>query len=388
MNVGYNVPTGWEERTGNGKVKRDWETYYSAPASLSVDCTGTKVGFCSASQTIHAIAGLRITVGGVLKTQGTAKVSVQVECLDGTQRRFASRRVMFAAGTTDWVGGGQQVTLPAGTEFFRITLHVNGIGKAWLDDVSLSAEGANVVIVRPTPGRPWQPTDPSLRPVTATPGWYENEPEWWNDEHQALLALTAKNQGPCDIVWFGDSIGRGWGGRPGEDFIPEWRALFGGYKTLNYSIGGDATQNVLWRMLHGEGEGVNPRLVVIAIGTNNLWDGGVPPDAIAAGVRRCTKVARRQFPGAKVLVVAPLPIAREPNSPNRLKLDVVRANILHIFRLNPHPDVRVLNCSRKFLEADHTISPAIMPDFVHPSVLGYARYAECLQPAISKLLSN
>jgi beta-glucosidase len=200
--------------------------------------------------------------------------------------------------------------------------------------------------------------------------------------------MTADNQGPCDILWFGDSIGKLLGGRPGEPFIPEWRAAFGQLKTLNYSIAGDTSQNVLWRMLHAEGEGVYPRLVVVEIGTNNTWDVAVPPEAVAAGVRRCAKVARREFPNAKVLVIAPLPVAQAPNSPNRLRLDAIRFQTLSLFRATPDPAVRIVNFSRYFLEADGTVSPEILPDFIHPSSVGYSRYVALLQPVIGKLLAN
>jgi beta-glucosidase len=265
---------------------------------------------------------------------------------------------------------------------------VHGVGRAWLDDVTLSADGVPVSVVTPSVGRPWKPADPSLRPVTATPGWYDSDPDFWLAQHNELLAITAKNRGACDILWFGDSIGRGWGGRGGDDFIPEWRAAFGQYKTLNYSIPGDAAENVLWRMLHGEGDGIFPRLVVIAIGTNNLWDPAVPPDAVAAGVKRCAKVARRRFPNATVLVLAPLPIAREASAPNRVRLDTIRAQILNLFRVTPDAAVRVFNCSRKFIEPDGTLSPDVFPDYIHPSSIGYARYAEYLKPVITKALSR
>jgi lysophospholipase L1-like esterase len=388
MTVGYNVPAGWEERSGNGKVTSDWETYYSGPASLSIDCTGANDGFCNAWQTIRGFAGLSIVVGGVIKTEGKAKVSLQVEFLDDAQQRFAARRIMFASGTSDWVGGGRQIRLPEGTAYFRITLTVHGAGRAWLDDVSLSAEGVNVRTIIPATPQPWQPIDPALRPVTPTPGWSEASSEWWNDQHNQFLASTAANQGPCDILWFGDSIGLLLGGQSGWEFIPEWRAAFSQYKTLNYSIPGDSTENVLWRMLHGESDGIHPRLIVIEVGTNNVYDRAVPTAAVAAGIRRCAKVARRNHPAAKILVIAPLPIAHDPGAPNRLRLDLIRGQLLNLFRANPDPAVRVLNFSAKFLEADGTISAEILPDFIHPSSLGYARYVECLQPAIYKLLSN
>lgn len=38
----------------------------------------------------------------------------------------------------------------------------------------------------------------------------------------------------------------------------------------NYGIGGDRTQWLIWRILNGEVQGLNPKLVVLKIGTNNV----------------------------------------------------------------------------------------------------------------------
>jgi hypothetical protein len=54
-------------------------------------------------------------------------------------------------------------------------------------------------------------------------------------------------------------------------------------------------------------------------------------------------------------------------------VDAVRAQILNAFRTNTDRTVRVLNCSRRFIEADGSISVEVVPDFIHPSALGYPR---------------
>lgn len=62
------------------------------------------------------------------------------------------------------------------------------------------------------------------------------------------------------------SITEGWGGN-GQSVFNFYYAPRG---VANYGIGGDQTQHVLWRIQNGEIEGLNPRLVVLKIGTNNL----------------------------------------------------------------------------------------------------------------------
>lgn len=51
---------------------------------------------------------------------------------------------------------------------------------------------------------------------------------------------------------------------------PVFNRYYAALGVANYGIAGDQTQHVLWRILNGEVTGLNPRLVVLKIGTNNL----------------------------------------------------------------------------------------------------------------------
>jgi lysophospholipase L1-like esterase len=388
MAVGYTVPAGWEGKSGIGKTRRDSQVFYSAPAALSVECTESENTFCTASQTLRAPGGIPMTVGGVLKLSGSVRAILLVQFLAADGTVLATHRAAMLFGPVNWISVENTFTLATGTEFLRINLFVKGAGKAWLDDVTLSSTAVEVVAMNPPTPAPSQPADPALRPIRPTPGWFPKAPEAWLTIHQALLAKTQKNRGPCDILLLGDSIGAGWGGTRTEPFIPEWVDAFGQYETLNFSIGGDCTQNILWRLLNGEGDGVAPRLVILAVGSNNVWDDEVPPDAVAAGVHKCVKVARRKFPSAKVLVIAPLPMQEDPRSEFRRRLDAIRSETLALLRENPDPSVRVVNFSRKFLQPDGTISAEIMPDFVHPNSAGYEIYAERLRPVVAELIGE
>ena len=48
-----------------------------------------------------------------------------------------------------------------------------------------------------------------------------------------------------------------------------WRELFSPLLALNFGIGGDSTQHVLWRLENGELEHIRPQIVVVCLGTNN-----------------------------------------------------------------------------------------------------------------------
>ena len=93
----------------------------------------------------------------------------------------------------------------------------------------------------------------------------------WHRRHAEMLRI--KHEVDPEIVLIGDSITHMWGGLPAEPGrargAKSWDALFG-ERALNLGFGWDRTQNVLWRIDHGELDGLNPKLVVIHIGTNNL----------------------------------------------------------------------------------------------------------------------
>jgi len=67
-------------------------------------------------------------------------------------------------------------------------------------------------------------------------------------------------------MFFGGSITEGWGGA-GKDIFDSKYAAVG---SVNYGIGGDRVENVLWRVINGKIETVYPKVFVVKIGTNNF----------------------------------------------------------------------------------------------------------------------
>jgi lysophospholipase L1-like esterase len=80
-------------------------------------------------------------------------------------------------------------------------------------------------------------------------------------------------------MWWGSVLDRG-------ILNSAWREVFGELKVINIGIGGDKAQNVLWRLDHGGVAGLQPRVIVLMIGNNNMFfvpETGV--EAAAAGVQ-------------------------------------------------------------------------------------------------------
>jgi hypothetical protein len=86
--------------------------------------------------------------------------------------------------------------------------------------------------------------------------------------HEQLLEKAKK--GKIDVYFAGDSITRRWGATDYPDFLANWKENFHGWNAANFGWGGDTVQNVLWRLTNGELDKVNPKVIVVMAGTNNI----------------------------------------------------------------------------------------------------------------------
>lgn len=192
-------------------------------------------------------------------------------------------------------------------------------------------------------------------------------------KHQSFLNIA--KQGDVDLLFLGDSITEGWGGRK-----QIWEKAFGQYKPANFGIGGDRTQHVLWRIENGELDGIKPKALVLMIGTNNSRDDSA--EGIASGITKIVSTIREKLPQTKVLLLAVFPRGEKPN-PQREKLEKVNATIS---KLDDGKNVFYLDIGNKFLEADGTIKKEIMPDYLHLSGEGYQRWADAISPKLAELM--
>ncbi len=184
-------------------------------------------------------------------------------------------------------------------------------------------------------------------------------------------------EGTAGLVFLGDSITAGWGANK-----ETWDKAFGAYKPVNFGIGGDRTQHVLWRITNGELDGIKPKAAVVMIGTNNSSTDSA--DGIAAGVTRIIETIRVKQPQAKILLLAVFPRG-EKATPNagRDKLKQVNATIS---KLDDGKNVFFLDIGDKFLQPDGTLTKEIMPDFLHLSPAGYQIWADAISPKLADLM--
>src|SRR3954464_436209 len=110
-------------------------------------------------------------------------------------------------------------------------------------------------------------------------------------------------KGNVDLIFIGDSITQGWEGSGAK----VWKEFYDKRNAVNLGIGGDRTQHVLWRLDHGNIDGIKPKLAVLMIGTNN--SGSNTSEQIAEGVKLIVEKLRSKLPNTKVLVLGIFPRA-------------------------------------------------------------------------------
>jgi lysophospholipase L1-like esterase len=240
----------------------------------------------------------------------------------------------------------------------------------------LTAEERAYVVDKPEyerrPGRESNKHLPQLWPQVPSAGHFGGDS--WLKLHEAHVKTVQENKGPVDVLLVGDSITIQWG--------ESWKKNFPELKAVNIGIGGDKTQNVLWRLDHGGVDGLQPKAIVLMIGNNNMFftpETGI--EAAAKGIEMCLKNLREKFPAAAIIVAKILP-AHAPG--NAFYEDIKKTNAaLDPLKLDSDPNVKVLDLWPDFTNADGTIKKDLFtPDNIHLSAAGYAVYAEKLKPLL------
>ncbi len=209
-------------------------------------------------------------------------------------------------------------------------------------------------------------------PATVTPQPRQGP---WMTRHDEFLKTA--QAGNVELLFLGDSITDGWKGA-----AKTWDRFYGPRKAANFGIGGDRTEHVLWRIQNGELKGIEPKVVVLMIGTNNA--SGNTPDEIAQGVTAIVNEIRSRSPKSKVLLLGVFPRGEKPG-PIRERLKSVNEKVA---KLDDGSNVHFLDIGKVFLNEDDTISNKIMPDYLHLSQRGYRLWAEAMEPTLWSMLDE
>jgi lysophospholipase L1-like esterase len=213
-----------------------------------------------------------------------------------------------------------------------------------------------------------------------------DQPVMRNDRnsHLAHGQLLAKAKaGGISVYFLGDSITRRWGATDYPDFLAHWNQNFHGWNAADFGWGADGTQNILWRLQNGELDGVNPKVIVLLAGTNNV--GNEPGDDakvadVTRGITALVNACRAKAPAATLILMGILPRNDGPVVPT---INRINANLA---RLADGKAVRYLNINDRFADAQGKLFDGMTMDQVHLSLKGYQVWAEALKPVLTELL--
>ncbi len=213
-------------------------------------------------------------------------------------------------------------------------------------------------------------TVPVDNPIPHAAGWFA----------QCEARIAAAKGKPIDIMFIGDSLTQNFIESPTDKWklvgIDVWKKHFAERRSLNFGVGSDGTQHVLWRLEHMDVAGFTPKVIVLEIGVNNMFS---PAAEIVAGTRAVLDKLRAMYPAARIVLMAILPNGRnwqrtqEVNAATRSFAD----NKV-VFYLDLAPDMPLEKGRFR----------GVGGDAVHLTPEGYEIWASHLDPLLDKLLSK
>jgi lysophospholipase L1-like esterase len=205
--------------------------------------------------------------------------------------------------------------------------------------------------------------------------------------HEQLMAK--RTQGKIDVYFMGDSITRRWGAsdRQYADLLRNWNENFKGWNAADFGWGADKTQNMLWRLEQGELDGVNPKVIVLMAGTNNI--GNLTPaddtDVRAAetvrGVAVVLKELRARAPNATIVLMG-----ITPRNDNVQVMPIIDAANRGIAQLADGHRIRYLNINARLTDGRGVLLAGMTSDGLHLTAKAYQLWADALNPILVERL--
>ncbi len=223
--------------------------------------------------------------------------------------------------------------------------------------------------------------------AAGAPPFATTVPQPRTDSNSALAHAELVHKagaGVIDVYFIGDSITRRWGALDYPELLVHFQQSFFGWNAANFGWGGDRTQNVLWRLDHGELIGVAPKVFVVQAGTNNLADfasADEPVAAVAAGIEAIVERCRRHAPEALVVLTAVFPRRDRPE----FNASIAAINA----KLAAYADgqlVRYLDINDRLADSRGVLREEMSEDGLHLSLAAYRIWADALQPVLAERL--
>jgi lysophospholipase L1-like esterase len=206
--------------------------------------------------------------------------------------------------------------------------------------------------------------------------------------HAQLLEKARK--GRIDIYFEGDSITRRWGTSDEQykAFLANWRENFFGWNAADFGWGGDTTQNILWRLKNGELDNVNPKIIVVMAGTNNVGklssQGSEDPRVadIARGIKAILDICQLKAPNATLVLMG-----ITTRNDNMAVMPIINQINDNIARFADGKKIKYLNINDRLADKDGKLFEGMANrDGLHLDIKGYQVWADALKPIFTELL--
>ena len=202
---------------------------------------------------------------------------------------------------------------------------------------------------------------------------------WWMPRHRAKI-VERESAKRIDLLMVGDSITHGWE-RRGKKI---WDEFYSDRNAFQIGFGGDQTEHVIWRLQNSEIDGINPKVAVVMIGTNNTREMRAAEDT-AAGIERIVNEIHLRSPTTKVLLLGIFPRGATIEDEKRQR----NAQINQLIKkLDDQERTWYLDIGDDFLDENGVLHKSVMADLLHPGESGYRIWAEAMEPLLAQLLGE
>jgi lysophospholipase L1-like esterase len=191
--------------------------------------------------------------------------------------------------------------------------------------------------------------------------------------------------GRIDLYFTGDSITRRWGATDYPELLAHWKKSFFGWNAGNFGWGADRVENILWRMENGELDGVDPKVIVLHGGTNNVGSAAAAgsEEQVVRGMEAILGVLRAKAPRAVILLTAVF-----PRNDNMAAMPVIQRINQRLVGLADGKRVRFLSINGQLADKGGKLKAGMMNerDKLHPTLAAYEVWAQALKPVLTELL--
>ena len=182
---------------------------------------------------------------------------------------------------------------------------------------------------------------------------------------------------PGGIVFLGDSLTQRY---PLADFYPNM-------PIYNRGIDGDTTEGLLKR-LDVSVFALQPSIVVLQIGTNDLQVAELPPEATIENIQLIISKIKEGLPNVKILLVSLYPVNETPDKLIEKIVVGPRTN-KDLMWMNSHlktlDQVEFIDVYPSLCDATGNLEMRYTKEGLHLSLNGYAQVTEKIKPVLEKV---